>query len=222
MPSLLSVALNSSLNPLETRSMKLDVKLERALTTPRFNRNNPPNHILVASNGDLKRGKLLGINGQTIQFDSKLRKLSLPIDRVARVIDVSDDSSQLQEAVGSSDLTENRKPTTLTKNSSTNTFAKAQVPGQNYPAEIRVTLTDSPILIFEPLEVKDGKLFGRSPIYEKVSVPIESIQYLHFGEKAKSFKSVYEEWVVRPSKEPVYDDKPSPSQDLTPEKVLNR
>ena len=187
-------------DPLETRSMKLDVKLERALTTPRFNRNNPPNHILVASNGDLKRGKLLGINGQTIQFDSKLRKLSLPIDRVARVIDVSDDSSQLQEAVGSSDpsLTENRK------------------------AEIRVTLTDSPILIFEPLEVKDGKLFGRSPIYEKVSVPIESIQYLHFGEKAKSFKSAYEEWVVRPSKEPVYDDEPSPNQDLTPEKVRDR
>ena len=201
-------------DPLETRSRKLDAKLERALTVPRFNRDDPPNHILVASNGDLKRGKLLGINGQTIQFDSKLRKFSLPIDRVARIVDVSDDSSQLKEVVGSSDpsLTENRKPKTLTKNSSTNTFAKARVPDQNYSPEIRVTLTDSPILIFEPLEVKEGKLLGRSSIYDKVSVPVDSIQYLHFGEKAKSFKSVYEGWIVRSAKEPAYDDKSSPSQ----------
>ena len=188
-------------DPLETRSRKLDVKLERALTVPRFNRDDPPNHILVASNGDLKRGNLLGINEQTIQFDSKLRKFSLPIEHVARVVDVSDAShqqsavsSQSQEVVGSSNpsLTENRKPTT-----------------DNYSSEIRVTLTDSPILIFEPLEVKDGQLLGRSSIYEKVSVPIDSIQYLHFGEKAKSFKSVYEEWVVRPAKEPAYGEKPS-------------
>ena len=180
-------------DPLETRSMKLDMKLERALTVPRFNRDDPPNHILVASNGDLKRGKLLGINGQTVQFDSKLRKFSLPIDHVTRVVDVSDGSSQ--EGQNSLPLTTNNRqsPTAI-------------------QSEIRVTLTDSPILIFEPLEVKDGKLLGRSSIYEKVSVPIDSIQYLHFGEKAKSFKSVYEEWVVRPAKEPEYEDKPSPSQ----------
>ena len=191
-------------DPLETRSRKLDAKLERALTVPRFNRDDPPNHILVASNGDLKRGKLLGINGQTIQFDSKLRQFSLPIDRVARVVEVSDDDHQLQEVIGSSDtsLTENRKPKT-----------------ENHSPEIRVTLTDNPILIFEPLAIKDGKLFGRSSIYDKVSVPVDSIQYLHFGEKAKSFKSVYEEWVVRSAKEPEYEDKPSPSQ---PPRINNR
>ena len=172
-------------DPLETRSRKLDPKLERALTVPRFNRENPPNHILVASNGDLKRGKLLGINRQTIQFDSKLRKFSLPIDRVTQVIDVSNANSQ-----------EEQNPLPLTA----------------IQPEIRVTLTDNPILIFEPLEVKDGKLLGRSSIYDKVSVPVDSIQYLHFGEKAKSFKSVYEEWVVRSAKEPAYEDKPSPTQ----------
>ena len=73
----------------ESKDHKLDVKLERALTVPRFNRDTPPNHILVAENGDMKRGKLLGFNGETIQFDSKLRQFSVPIDRVARVVDVS-------------------------------------------------------------------------------------------------------------------------------------
>ena len=174
-------------DPLETRSRKLDVKLERALTVPRFSRENPPNHILVANNGDVKRGTLLGINGQTIQFDSKLRKFVLPIDRIARVVDVSENSPQssgishqLEEGVSSST--------------------------ENYSPEIRITLIDSPILIFEPLEFKEGKLLGRSSIYQEVSVPIDNIQYLHFGEKAKSFKSVYEEWVVRSAKEPAYGD----------------
>ena len=185
-------------DPLETRSGKLDLKLERALTVPRFNRDAPPNHILVASNGDLKRGKLLGINGQTVQFDSKLRKFSLPIDRVARVVDVSDDSHQ-QSAVGSQkDALFHENSRSLTADN----FDQSMAP----QSEVRVSLIDNPILIFEPLEVKDGKLLGRSSIYGEVSVSVDSIQYLHFGEKAKSFRSVFEEWVVRSAKEPVYED----------------
>ena len=56
-------------------------------------------------------------------------------------------------------------------------------------------------MIFEPVAVKGDTLFGRSPIYGEVSVPLNSIQYLHLGDKARSFKSVFEQWVVRPAKE---------------------
>ena len=45
----------------------------------------------------MKRGKLLGFNGQTIQFDSKLRQFSVPINRVARVVNVSVDNDQQPE-----------------------------------------------------------------------------------------------------------------------------
>ena len=63
-------------------------------------------------------------------------------------------------------------------------------------------MTDGSILVFEPLEVREGKLLGRSPIYEAVSIPIESIESIYFGEKAKFFKDAFEEWVVRPAKAP--------------------
>ena len=181
-------------DPLETRGRRLDGKLERALTVPRFSRENPPNHILVANNGDLKRGKLLGINKQTVQFDSKLRKITLPIDRVSRVVEVIGENSRQPSAV--SRQQNSRKP---------------MVSDSHSQSEVRVTLTDNPIFIFEPLEIKDGKLLGRSPIYGEISVPVDSIQYLHFGERAKSFKSVFEEWVVRPAKEPTYGDDPEAS-----------
>jgi len=151
-------------------------KLERALTVPRFNRENPPSHILVAKTGDMKRGTLLDFQGQTIQFDSKLREFSIPINRVARVVNVRRDSRSRQTSADQ--------------------------------AEARVTLTDGSILIFEPLEVQDDRLSGRSSIYGEVSVPVDSIGALHFGEKAKSFTAAFEKWTVRPAKEPTHSDSP--------------
>ena len=174
-------------DPLETQTQKLDMKLERALTVPRFNRDNPPNHILVANNGDLKRGKLLSINGQIIQFESKLQEFSVPIDRVARVVDVSNSDG--------ADGSDGRMGT-----------QSSNLPIFQPKSEVRVSLIDNPLMIFEPISVKEGKLLGRSSIYGEVSVPVESIQYLHFGEKARSFRSVFEGWVVRSAKEPSYDD----------------
>ena len=150
-------------------------KLERALIVPRFNRDNPPSHLLVANTGDFKRGKLLGINRQTIQFDSKLRKLTIPIDRVARIVDVSKSRSNQPVMVN------------------------------NALNLVQITLADRSILIFEPIKSEDGVLFGRSPIYGTVAVPVKSIHYLHFGDyKVESLKPVFEEWVVRPSKEPEF------------------
>ena len=154
---------------------KMDLKLERALTVPRFSRDTPPNHILMANNGDMKRGKLLSFNGQAIQFDSKLQRASVPMDRVARVVNVSKLEVPPDEPV---------------------------LPDDTLKAQVCVKLTDGSLLVFEPLEVRDTKLLGRSPIYEAVSVPIESIESLYFGEKTKFFKDTFEEWVVRPAKEP--------------------
>ena len=158
-------------------------KLERALTVPRFSRDNPPNHILVAKTGDMKRGKFLNFQGQTIQFDSKLREFSVPIDRVARVVNISGSDGRM----GTQSST---------------------LPRFQPKSEVRVTLTDGSILIFEPLEVQDDKLLGRSSIYGEVSLPIDSIQHLYFGKKAKSFTAAFEEWTVRPAKEPTYGDNP--------------
>ena len=165
-------------NTEQKSSLGIDLgKLERALTVPRFNRDNPPSHLLVAHTGDFKRGKLLTFNRQTIQFDSKLRKLTIPINRVARIIDVSRSEEQPNTPV-------------IVSNASN---------------LVQITLADRSILIFEPLRSQDGVLFGHSPIYGAVTVPVNSLHYLHFGGyKGESLKPVFEEWVVRPGKEPEF------------------
>lgn len=186
-------------DPLEIQPEKLDVKAERALTIPRFNRENPPKHILVANNGDLKRGKLTGFNGETIQFEAKMRKSVIPLNRVARIIDISDVSEKDQAApsdeIPSNDISTNQDPI----------FSPADNSESNVSL-VRIALIHNPILIFEPIEVRGERLYGNSSIYGNISVPVNSIQYLHFGEKAKSFKSVFSEWVVRPAIEPEYGE----------------
>lgn len=184
-------------NHSKSKDHNLDVKLERALTVPRFSRDNPPSHILVAENGDMKRGKLLGFNGQTIQFDSKLRQFSVPIERVARVVNVSKEEVNDQQPEVSSQ--KEQTPLSLAANSQQPTAIQS---------EISVRLTDGSILVFEPLEVRDGTLLGRSSIYGEVVLPVDSIQHLYFGDTTGSFKAAFEEWVVRPAKEPTFGDSP--------------
>ncbi|RKU21901.1 hypothetical protein C6500_05440 [Candidatus Poribacteria bacterium] len=180
---------------------QLDVKLERALTVPRFSRDTPPNHILVAENGDMKRGKLLGFNGEMIQFDSKLRQFSVPIDRVARVVDVS------KEAVSNQQRSRQLKNGVVKPKPSLSLTNNRQLTTDNY-SEVSIRLTDGSILIFEPLEIKDDALLGHSSIYGEISVPIESIQHLYLGDTTMAFEAAFAAWVVRPAKEPVFGDHP--------------
>lgn len=180
-----------------SKNHKLDEKLARALTVPRFNRDTPPSHILVAENGDMKRGKLLGFNGETLQFDSKLRRFSVPIDRVARVVDVSKEAVGGQQSAVSKETFNRPKASYAENQKSTAT-----------QSEVSIRLTDGSILIFEPLEIKDDALLGRSSIYGEVTVPIESIQHLYLGDTTASFEAAFVAWVVRPAKEPDFSDKP--------------
>ena len=78
----------------------------------------------------------------------------------------------------------------------------------NQFSEVRVRLTDGSILVFAPLEVKDGELLGRSSIYGEVAVPVGSIEHFYFGDTVESFETAFEAWVVRPAKEPTFGENP--------------
>jgi hypothetical protein len=163
----------------ESRNTTDLAKLER-LTVPRFNRDSSPSHILVGNNGDLKRGSLLTIKGQTVQFESKLRKFSVPIDRIARVVSVS---KPPEEAARQSAETDS--------------------------SSVRFKLADGSTLVFEPLKTRGGKLVGRSVIYGDVSIPIANLVELQLGDfERERFTPVFSDWVVRPSKEPQFGKTP--------------
>ena len=70
-----------------------------------------------------------------------------------------------------------------------------------------VRLTHGPVFLIEPIDSKDGKLTGRSPIYGVVTMPVDCIRRLSVGgyETTES-KSPFHDWVVRAGREPEFSD----------------
>lgn len=64
---------------------------EQALTIPRFRKDNPATHILIAPTGDMLRGRLTGVSNDLIRFASRLDTLDFPRDRVAGLISLKAD-----------------------------------------------------------------------------------------------------------------------------------
>ncbi|MFT5466204.1 MAG: thiol-disulfide isomerase/thioredoxin [Verrucomicrobiales bacterium] len=67
-----------------------EAKLQ-ALTIPRFRVDNPDTHILIAHNGDLLRGQLIGMSNDLIRFTSRMEEIDFPRDRVAGLISLTAD-----------------------------------------------------------------------------------------------------------------------------------
>ena len=78
-----------SLRPASWQASAPNVQEEartQALLVPRFRRDDPPRHILLAANGDLLRGEIEGFAAGHYGFRSGLETLKVPADRVAAAI----------------------------------------------------------------------------------------------------------------------------------------
>jgi hypothetical protein len=64
----------------------LKQKLARLLTVPRTQQASPPTHVLRMAGGDYLRGRLVGIDAETVRFDMAGEVKPLPRRDVARVI----------------------------------------------------------------------------------------------------------------------------------------
>jgi peroxiredoxin len=56
------------------------------LLVPRSRQNNPPQHALVAMNGDLLRGELVQLGTSVVQFRSVMEEVNLPRERLAAIV----------------------------------------------------------------------------------------------------------------------------------------
>ena len=62
-----------------------DAKAE-ALTVPRFRRNDPPVHALIAANGDILRGEIEAATNTSFGFRAGMEEFAVPRDRVKAVV----------------------------------------------------------------------------------------------------------------------------------------
>ena len=172
---------------------------QAALTIPRFRRDNPPTHVLIALNGDLLRGRMLSVEGDRIVFESRLETLRFDRSRVGAIVWL--DAPKKNDA----------EPSAV--DGGTNSPAvKATGEADGFAADsdddttLQAQLADGFSITMKPLRLVDGNIEGSSALLGNCSFPARSVRELCTGDPAASQRLVaYDTWVTTMAREPDWD-----------------
>lgn len=149
---------------------------ERMLTIPRFQRDDPPTHVLLAPNGDLLRGRLLEVTQTHVVFESRLETFRFPRERIAGII-------SLQNPGESEDTQQERRE-----------------------SDLQARLDNGYTLTITPEKMRDGQLIGSSAILSDCSIPAQSIRDLFLGApEGRAEILSYVHWIPTHAPEPKWD-----------------
>ena len=177
-------AIQSAQLKIPVRGIPLDVKkMERLLTVPRMRRDNPPTHLLVASNGDYLRGRLKRLTTDTIEFEEGLSTITIPRSTIAVIIWLHD---RLWEAA--KDESEVKQP---------------ESPSDVFQVHVRMRSTGR--FTFQPESTDQEKIHGTSPFLGEIYCALSNIESLDFGKNVKEQIASREEnaWRLQLAKAPL-------------------
>lgn len=181
-----------------------------ALTVPRFRRESPPAHVLLAPNGDLLRGTLREISDKGLVFESRLEQLQLPRERVAAIIWLK--PAPAAESVAAEITAESRASGTPAAAAPPAVDTPAAQPGAEPsadnpdPRSIQIVLPQGILLTMVPERIQDGQLIGRSSRLGACRVPAAGIAELSVGQwESGRHAAAYTQWIPKHAVEPVWD-----------------
>ncbi len=149
---------------------------DRALTVPRFRRDRPPTHVVIAPNGDLLRGHLIRVTENQVWFTSRLEDFRFERSRIAAIIWLHPEGEA--------------EPPRLD--------ATAPV--------VRAVLDGGLGLVLAPERMTEEQLVGRSAVLGQCSIPVSAIRELYAGNySVGEQRFAYADWSVTPGMEPRWD-----------------
>jgi thiol-disulfide isomerase/thioredoxin len=172
---------------------------QAALTIPRFRRDNPPTHVLLAPNGDLLRGRLLGITDQDVRFESRLEPLRIDRQRVAAIV-------WLQPVKEKTDAKAKADPPSGDQTTKPEDSENGFVMDDEHRSAVQAQLADGFSITMTPDRLENGQIKGSSPKLGKCSFPASAIRELYLGNPAsRETSAAYERWTAQNAKEPDWD-----------------
>lgn len=160
----------------------LEETRKKTLLIPRFRRENPSTHVILAPNGDVLRGRLVSINQEQVRFESQLEEFGFSKDRIASVIWLhpkkhTDKEDAVELAVNSQDS-----------------------------AELQLKFGKNFLLSMDPKKVEGNQLVGQARSLGMCSIPADSIQEVLLGEQEGRQEIVsYSHWVPEYAAEPEWE-----------------
>ena len=166
---------------------------ETTLLVPRFRRDNPPTHVLLAPNGDLLRGRLLSIGEKDVEFESRLENLRISRDRVAAIVWLN---------LPPASRIETQPDETTVNDDPENSFVMEDDSGSSMQAH----LADGFSITLTPERLVNGHIEGQSELLGSCSFPATSIRELFLGNpEGRESLAAYEQWIAQHAKEPDWD-----------------
>lgn len=149
---------------------------ERSLTIPRFRRDNPQTHVLIAPNGDILRGRLKEISAGEVVFESRLETFRFPTARIAAVVRVDDDDE-----------------------------ASQSLP-ERIETAVQAKLDNGYILTMTPERMQNGEIIGESSILGNCRIPARAIRDLFLGQaEGREEILSYVKWIRQDAVEPEWE-----------------
>ncbi|MFO0976109.1 MAG: TlpA disulfide reductase family protein [Planctomycetaceae bacterium] len=193
---------------------------QATLTIPRFRRDNPPTHVLIAPNGDVLRGKLTGITDKEVLFESRLENFRLDRSRIAAIVwlQIKNPEKEKEAAAGAeASTTESavaaRKPDSEGAAEESGFVLNDEKPdteksGSPSPAaaSVQAILADGYQLTMVPERLKDGMIEGSSDLLKQCRFPASAIRELRLGDpNSGDVTAAFERWIAEHAREPDWD-----------------
>ncbi|MBL8814067.1 MAG: TlpA family protein disulfide reductase [Planctomycetaceae bacterium] len=196
---------------------------QATLTIPRFRRDNPPTHVLIAPNGDVLRGKLTGITDKEVLFESRLENFRLDRSRIAAIIWLQIKKPEKEGAAGGDAKTagaesqagttsDTKKPDAATEesgfvlNDEKPDTATPETAAASSATSVQAILADGYQLTLVPERLKDGMIEGASGLLKQCRFPATSIRELRLGDpNSGDVSAAFERWIAEHAREPDWD-----------------
>lgn len=161
----------------------LEETREKTLLIPRFRRDHPSTHVLLAPNGDILRGRMVAITENQVRFESQLEEFGFDRERISAVI-------WLHPPKSSDDVAEVSVEAATTE-----------------PApEMQLKFGKNFLVSMDPEKVEAGKLIGQARSLERCSIPAAAIQEVLLGDPAGREQMVaYSRWIPKFASEPDWE-----------------
>ena len=179
---------------LPTRVIDPDAKKE-ILRIPRFRRDNPATHVLIAPNGDLLRGRLIAASGENVRFSSKLETFNFPFERVSTIVWLKPPPPKVDEEEAKSEKKEK-------------VVAKKVAPAEPFEVTHRFVLHDGTRVNLQAKEINRDRFIGMSALLGRCEIPLRQVSEIGRGEEKSSKKKsaimvAYADWNLERAPEPV-------------------
>ena len=154
-------------------------KRERLLMLPRMQKDSPPMHLIRSKNGDILRGRVLGMDDKVIRVEIHLEAQEMPRDRVSRIIWLHPDETD-----------PSKKPALPPETDRTN--------------RVQAVRTDGIRLTFTADRCADGTLSGKSDVLGDCKVRLQDLDQLLIGGSVEkeATQLAYQQWKLQNAPEP--------------------